>query len=43
MSIKFISFNDTGEICTVYVWSDNEEIDQVMKQMILLKALLILS
>ena len=26
MSIKLISSNDTGEIRTLYVWSDNEEI-----------------
>ena len=26
MSVNFISSNDTGEICTISVWSDNEEI-----------------
>ena len=26
MSVNFISTNDTGEIRTFYVWSDNEEI-----------------
>ena len=26
MSVKFIASNDTREIRTVYVWSDNEEI-----------------
>ena len=26
MQINFISSNDTGETCTIYVWSDNEEI-----------------
>ena len=24
MHINFISFKDTGEPCTIYVWSDNE-------------------
>ena len=26
MSVNFISSNDTGEIRTLFVWSDNEEI-----------------
>ena len=26
MHVNFISFNDTGEIRTIFVWSDNEEI-----------------
>ena len=26
MHVNFISSNDTGEICTIFVWSDNEEI-----------------
>ena len=26
MSIKFIASNDTREICTVYLWSDHEEV-----------------
>ena len=26
MSIKFIASNDTREICTVYPWSDHEEV-----------------
>ena len=26
MSVNFISSNDTGEIRTFFVWSDNEEI-----------------
>ena len=28
MHVNFISSEDTGEICTIYVWSDNEEIRQ---------------
>ena len=42
MYISFVSSNDTGEIRTIYLWSDNDEI-RLMKQMILLKDLLILS
>ena len=40
MHINFISSNDTGEICTVFVWSDNEEIrldnetDDIVKKLI---------
>ena len=40
MQIKFISSNDTGEICTIYVWSHNEEIrsgnetDEIVKRLI---------
>ena len=26
MSVNFVSSNDTGEIRTIFVWSDNEEI-----------------
>ena len=26
MSVNCISSNDTGEICTISMWSDNEEI-----------------
>ena len=36
MYINFISSKDTGETRTTYVWSDNEEIDGAVKQMILL-------
>ena len=43
MHVNFVSSNHTGEICTIFAWSDNEEIRLVMKQMILLKDLLILS
>ena len=39
MNVNFVSFNDTGEIRTIFVWSDNEE----MKQIILLKGFLVLS
>ena len=28
MHVNFISSKDTGEICTIYAWSDNEEIRQ---------------
>ena len=28
MHVNFISSKDTGEICTIYVWHDNEEIRQ---------------
>ena len=37
---KFFSSNDTGEICTVFVWSDNDEIrlgnetDDIVKRLI---------
>ena len=36
MSINFISSNDSRDIRTFFVWSDNEEIGSVMKQMTLL-------
>ena len=26
MHVNFVSSNNTGEICTIFVWSDNEEI-----------------
>ena len=39
MNVNFVSSNDTGEIRTIFVWSDNEE----MKQMMLLKGFLVLS
>ena len=26
MHVDFVSSNDTGETCTIFVWSDNEEI-----------------
>ena len=42
MHVNFISSNDTGEICTIFVQSDNEKLGWVMKQMILLKDFLIL-
>ena len=38
MGVNFISSNDTGEIRTFFVRSDNEEIRSGMKQMILLMA-----
>ena len=40
MHINFVSSNDTGEIRTVFVWSDNEEIrlgnetDDIIKRLI---------
>ena len=40
MSVNFISSNDTGEIHTFFVWSDNEEvrsgneIDDIIKRLI---------
>ena len=40
MHINFVSSNDTGEIRTVFVWSDNEEIrlgnetDDIVKRLI---------
>ena len=40
MHINFVSSNDTGKICTFYVWSDNEEIrlgkekDDIVKRLI---------
>ena len=40
--IKFVSLNDTEDICTFFVWSKMKKLDQAMKQMILLKVLLIL-
>ena len=44
MSVNFISCNDTGEIRTFFMSSDNEEIRLgVMKQMTLLKYFLNLS
>ena len=36
MYINFISSKDTGETRTAYVWSDNEEIRRVLKQMLLI-------
>ena len=39
MHINFISFKDTGVTCTIYVWSDNEEIivgnetDDIIKEL----------
>ena len=26
MNVNFVSSNDNGETCTIFVWSDNEEI-----------------
>ena len=43
MHKNFVSSSDTGEICTVFVWSDNEEIGLGNEMMILLRNLLILS
>ena len=43
MHVNFISSNDTGEPCTIFVWSHNEKLGLVMKQMILLIDFLILS
>ena len=40
MHIKFVSSNVTGKICTVFVWSDNEEVglgnetDDIVKRLI---------
>ena len=40
MHMNFVSSNNTGEICTVFVWSDNEEIrlgnetDDIVKRLI---------
>ena len=40
MHINFVSSNDSGEIRTVFVWSDNEEIrlgneaDDIVKRLI---------
>ena len=40
MHISFLSSNDTGEICTIFVWSDNEETrlgnetDDIVKRLI---------
>ena len=40
MNINFVSSNNTGEICTICVWSDNEEIrlgdeiDDIIKRLI---------
>ena len=39
MHVNFVSSNDTGEICTIFVWSDNEEIrsgnetDDIIKEL----------
>ena len=41
MHITFVSSNDTGETRTIFLWSNNEEIGWVMKQMALLKDFLI--
>ena len=43
MSVNFISSKDTGEIRTIYVRSDNEEIMPGNEKMTLLKDFLILS
>ena len=43
MHINFVSSNDTEEIRTVFMWSDNEEIRLGNEQVTLLKHLLILS
>ena len=42
MHVNFISSNDTGEICTIFVQSDNEEIRLGNETEILLKDFLIL-
>ena len=40
MHVNFVSSNDTGEIHTIFVWSDNEEIrlgnetDDIIKRLI---------
>ena len=40
MHVNFVSSNDTGEIRTIFVWSDNEEIrlgnetDDIIKRLI---------
>ena len=41
MSVNFISSNDTGEICTISVWSDNEEIRSANETNSIIKRLLI--
>ena len=43
MHVNFISFKDTGETRTIYIWSNNEEIRLGKKQMILLMNFLNLS
>ena len=43
MSANFISFNDTGEICTFLCGVTMKKLDWVMKQMTLLKDFLNLS
>ena len=44
MLVNFVSSNDNGEDRTIFVWSDMKKlVGQVMKQVILLKDLLILS
>ena len=43
MSVNFVSSNDTGEICTIFVWSDNEEIRLGNEANDIIKGLLILS
>ena len=41
MHVNFVSSNDTGENCTIYVWNNNEEIrlgnegDDIIKRLIL--------
>ena len=40
MHVNFISSKDTGEICTIYVWSDNEEIRQSNETDNIIKGLL---
>ena len=40
MNVNFVSSNDTGEIRTIFVWSDNEEIrpgnetDNIIKRLL---------
>ena len=41
--VNFLSSNDTGEIRTIFVLSNMKKLGQVMKQMVLLKDLLVLS
>ena len=43
MSVNFVSSNDTGEICTIFVWSDNEEIRLGNEANVIIRRLLILS
>ena len=47
MHINFLSSNDTGEVRTVFVWSDNEEIrfgnetDDIIKDLLILSWIII--